>query len=85
MRTKIQGQLFYAAVRFSASVFQLSAVRRLYRVGGDAPVNFGRGRRGRTPQEIGHGAVRRGVDFYAHAFQPKQPSHSHTLAVGLLC
>src|SRR6218665_494935 len=25
------------------------------------------------------------IDFYAQVFQPKQPSHSHTLTLSLLC
>src|SRR6218665_684338 len=60
------------------------AVRRLYRVGACAPVNFGRRRRAASPKTSATSAMRRSViDFYAKVFQPKQPSHSHTLTLKL--
>src|SRR6218665_1833663 len=60
------------------------AVRRLYSVGACAPVNFGRRRRAASPKTSATSAMRRSViDFYAKVFQPKQPSHSHTLTLKL--
>src|SRR6218665_2529566 len=57
------------------------AVRRLYSVGGDAPVNFGRRRSQNNRRRWRRGEI----DSYAQVFQPKQPSHSHTLTIQLLC